>query len=564
MGIVKCNPVYSDITATTQSYGVVAWRKFSFLHSPDLYIDLEKIQYDDYLELMRGQGIFVKNCALYHTDTKLKYVNIKNNIRHTTDHQEAFTNYLYVIGASYVFGTGSPDAYTIPSFLQRECNKHFPGQYRVMNYGIKGTKIPNSWLQLHTLPLKPGDCVILLDSFARNPKRPFAEYVLAMAQYCRKKECGFFFFRYPNVRDIRSPSTRERMLASYSYQKLCEALINGKTLPPADILPSKEQLYADEWARLKHYPWAHDLQPLFDRPHDLGEVFLDMTHVVLKGNQAIAEAVAAVLRLPSLPDAPPIPAASEKELQRKAIRYLQLTLQNHYTKNRQIQTWLRKIPAWPLAEGETIGAIVMNCNPFTNGHLYLIETALKRIDRLYIFAVQEDLSIFPFKDRFHLMQAGTKHLGDRVMVIPSGKFIISSFSFPGYFTKEKLPVPVDASMDVALFGAVIAPALGITSRFAGEEPLCVVTREYNRIMRYLLPAMGVTLHVIPRVEHDGGPISASRVRALLAGGDMASIRRLVPQATYHHLQQMHQETKPTKLSSVFKKIWQKIFPPTVI
>ena len=46
-----------------------------------------------------------------------------------------------------------------------------------------------------------------------------------------------------------------------------------------------------------------------------------------------------------------------------------------------------------------IGAIVMNCNPFTLGHKYLIKESLKKVDYLYIFVVEEDKSIFPFKDK---------------------------------------------------------------------------------------------------------------------------------------------------------------------
>ena len=40
------------------------------------------------------------------------------------------------------------------------------------------------------------------------------------------------------------------------------------------------------------------------------------------------------------------------------------------------------------------GAVVMNCNPLTLGHRYLIEQALKQCDYLMIFVVQEDKSFF--------------------------------------------------------------------------------------------------------------------------------------------------------------------------
>ena len=83
----------------------------------------------------------------------------------------------------------------------------------------------------------------------------------------------------------------------------------------------------------------------------------------------------------------------------------------------------------------TCGAIVMNCNPFTLGHQYLIRQSAAKVEHLYIFVVEEDKSFFPFKDRLELVKAGTKDLKN-VVVIPSGKLIISSVTFPGYFLKD--------------------------------------------------------------------------------------------------------------------------------
>ncbi|AUO53541.1 [Citrate (pro-3S)-lyase] ligase [Salmonella enterica] len=45
--------------------------------------------------------------------------------------------------------------------------------------------------------------------------------------------------------------------------------------------------------------------------------------------------------------------------------------------------------------GKTIGAIVMNANPFTLGHRYLVEQAAAACDWLHLFVVKEDASFFP-------------------------------------------------------------------------------------------------------------------------------------------------------------------------
>ena len=182
-----------------------------------------------------------------------------------------------------------------------------------------------------------------------------------------------------------------------------------------------------------------------------------------------------------------------------------------------------------------IGAIVMNCNPFTLGHRYLIEYASKQVDRLYIFAVEEDRSFFPFADRIKLIKEGTADLGN-VIVLPSGNFIISALTFTDYFGKTELQdKKIDPSLDVSLFGEYIAPTLGITVRFAGEEPLDKVTLQYNDSMKNILPKYGIDFVVIPRKEFGGEVISASRVRKLLEKKDFESIKKIVPETTYDYL-----------------------------
>ncbi len=182
-----------------------------------------------------------------------------------------------------------------------------------------------------------------------------------------------------------------------------------------------------------------------------------------------------------------------------------------------------------------IGSIVMNCNPFTLGHRYLIEYASKQVEHLYVFAVEEDKSFFPFKDRIELIRKGTADL-ENVTVLPSGKFIISSITFTDYFGKQELQdKTIDPSLDVSLFGKHIAPALGINVRFAGEEPLDKVTLQYNRTMEKILPQYGIEFVVVQRKVESGAVISASRVRKLLNEQNFAEIKRIVPITTYEYL-----------------------------
>lgn len=189
----------------------------------------------------------------------------------------------------------------------------------------------------------------------------------------------------------------------------------------------------------------------------------------------------------------------------------------------------------PELTGRNIGAIVMNCNPFTLGHQYLIEYASKQVDVLIIFVVEENKSYFQFEDRIRLVRQGTAHL-ENVYVIPSGRMIISTVTFPGYFLKDTPEaVGLDTSLDVSIFGEYIAKAFHITTRFVGEEPFDIVTRNYNESMKRILPSYGIKLVIIPRKEMGDTAISASRVRKLLEEKNFAEIKELVPETTYAYL-----------------------------
>ncbi|MBE6565349.1 MAG: [citrate (pro-3S)-lyase] ligase [Ruminococcaceae bacterium] len=182
------------------------------------------------------------------------------------------------------------------------------------------------------------------------------------------------------------------------------------------------------------------------------------------------------------------------------------------------------------------GAIVMNCNPFTKGHRYLIEYAASRCDWLNVFVVREDKSLFPFDVRYDLVKRGTADLPN-VIVRDGGDYMISSSTFPSYFLKEySSATRVHANLDVDIFGKFIAPALGISVRFAGEEPFDPVTLEYNKAMIEILPKYGLEKpQIIERLHSGHEVISAGRVRRHLAKGEMDRVRECVPDLTYEFL-----------------------------
>jgi [citrate (pro-3S)-lyase] ligase len=179
----------------------------------------------------------------------------------------------------------------------------------------------------------------------------------------------------------------------------------------------------------------------------------------------------------------------------------------------------------------------MNANPFTLGHRYLIETAARECDRLYVFVPSEDRSCFSAADRMEMVRLGTSDL-QNVTVLPTGPYLISSATFPTYFLKENAsPSDVQCRLDTAIFTKHYAPRLSITRRYVGTEPHCPVTKSYNRVMAQLLPAAGITFIEVPRLEMQNAPISASSVRELLT--QHKDIRFLVPDSTYQYLLSHH-------------------------
>lgn len=177
------------------------------------------------------------------------------------------------------------------------------------------------------------------------------------------------------------------------------------------------------------------------------------------------------------------------------------------------------------------GCIVMNCNPFTLGHRYLIEQAAKQVERLYVMVVREDCSLFAYTERKAMVEQGVADIKN-VTVIDGSDYAISRATFPTYFLK-RLDDAADTQMqlDLDLFRRHIAPALGATVRFVGTEPTDQLTRRYNQLMHDALKDVRET----DRLEKDGYAVSASRVRKAMEQGDMNTIRQLVPPTTLPYI-----------------------------
>ncbi|HEY0211349.1 [citrate (pro-3S)-lyase] ligase [Acerihabitans sp.] len=192
--------------------------------------------------------------------------------------------------------------------------------------------------------------------------------------------------------------------------------------------------------------------------------------------------------------------------------------------------------------GTSIGAVVMNANPFTLGHRYLAEQAAAACDWVHIFVVREDLSLFPYAARLEMVRQGVAHLAN-VLVHDGSDYLISRATFPGYFLRDAgLVSKTYSAIDLLIFRNFIAPPLGITHRYVGTEPYCPVTHQYNRDMREWLEDPSRSgqkplrvVEIARKCHAVGHAISASEVRALLVQRQMSRVRDIVPPSTFAYL-----------------------------
>lgn len=198
------------------------------------------------------------------------------------------------------------------------------------------------------------------------------------------------------------------------------------------------------------------------------------------------------------------------------------------------KSYLEKLQA--LRQSGANAAIVMNANPFTKGHRYLVETAAAENDHVYVFVLSEDRSLFSTEDRVAMVKAGVADLAN-VTVLETADYLVSSSTFPDYFLKEHADLAKakeQATLDATLFKEKIVPVLNITRRYVGSEPLSPVTEVYNQAMAAVFQGSPV-LKILPRKEINGGVISATKVRQAMKEENLELLQSLLPPTTFDYM-----------------------------
>lgn len=486
---------------------------------------------------------FVKNAIpsekyLTFADFSSQYLNIVDGRRVTIGvPKDVVRNYVYLFGDSRIYGDGVPDKYTIASWLQEHLNSEFADlKYEVVNFGIPSSTNNEMLQHLKDIDLKENDIVVFstetevtskinINLSLEERSIVFVEPLIEANEYCKVNSASFYFIELGNIVSIKKPSVVELFLKdAYNIKE-------GMQVSHSRFVDLTEKI------AVAHNIAYFNIENSYERPHSYGEIFYDAYHFGPNGTKLIADVLFSILCLKKPFNKVLEMGGRIEEVHDIFNKCIEKQLKNRLFNEELSQyiNMLSQVSKEYTLNSSDGGTIVMNCNPFTYGHRYLIETASKMVKHLYILVVEENKSEFTFQDRFEMVKQGCADLKN-VTVLPSGKFIISSITLPEYFEKaQNQNAIIDASVDIELFATKIAPALGAKKRFVGEEPFCAITNQYNNAMKKEFPKYGIELIIIPRKEIDGMAISATNVRKLMKEQKYDELRSLVPETTYNYL-----------------------------
>lgn len=466
----------------------------------------------------------------YYDDIKTDFSEIKDGCRliPLNNKQSSSPKYkVTLLGDSRFVNAFAPTELTIGHYLQKTLNYNKIDCY-VRNFSVEANRIQNQFAMLKSMEIGPSDIIFLtvcpLGLYEGFTEKKFetlmqvkTTLMLRMTEYCRDKGAELIFVHLPLLKDIPNKTKLEEFISD-SY---------GLSYSPDRAHERMKQLCMASGVKVI------DLTDILIN-NDRTCFFIDYSHLSPEGSKMVAITLSKYVK--AVIDHKRRSEESDNEIE--VLADLAMRAFKDYVieaRFKGLSAYIQKLQSIAKGKPENCGVIVMNCNPFTYGHRYLIETASKSCDYLYIMAVEEDRSVFKFADRFEMIRRGVSDL-ENVEVIPSGNFVISALTFPEYFQKSQLQdEKIDTSTDIKLFCEHIAPTLHIKTRFVGEEPLDKVTNQYNMCMKDMLPNYGITLIEIPRKEYGESVISASRVRKLLEEKNYQEVKKLVPKTTYDYL-----------------------------
>ena len=525
--------IYAEIKlqqeAVNQLSNEIYKNMFNAYNAVDNYSD-EYLESISYLPNMYYQGSNLTNA-----DYKSDYVNIVGALRYTAENEDLDDTKLTVhfFGDSRFYGLYVEDKYTIPSIVNNETG------LRCINYGVHGTSIYDIRGQIENSDAKAGDIVIINNGFIKSEKcyplemvnRAVIEEIVALNELCISKELLFILCVLPDCGDKKSLTEQEKRFCLY------------QELQKIESPNSKYKSLAADWTYVIPILQVQgicccNIIPVVEKYTDT-EIFVDYIHFSPNGNKLIAKELSKYINATAYMKnrESKIEFKELKDEYARIINERKGDLTSKFFDNEKFENFLMDLNRISSGKSSEAVVIVMNANPFTLGHLYILEEASRRFPYVYVLAVQEAQTAIPFEDRIELIIKGTKHLNN-ISIIPSSEFVVSTVTLPEYFNKDKEQmITVDASRDICLFVDYVMPALNVSTRVAGDEPYCRVTREYNRQIKETFEKKGKHFIQIERKKSHDIYISASKVRRALVDGDFDTIKSFVPITTYDYLLQ---------------------------
>ncbi len=516
--------------------------KNALLNDSDLKININKMQY------IGSKPTVVENVEYCYKDGQIKMLDKSSETLNIVDGKRLTENYTSVsknprkikmFGDSRFFN-GLLDKYTISSFLQLQIGE----SYKVENLSIRAMNIFDVYKGIVKEELNKGDIVVVNSTNTIVPNDDcykdlndfeiallYLQPVFEIKKYLDSINIDFIFVWTSHIKE----------LSNYDkYEKTVVDIIDD-----LDLFKYPNFGKVDE-GEIKIFPKATDIEKICNAKgitivnttkifeNKNYTAFINAGHYTTIGSEKIAEGLAEIIKIKDYNK-----NLNKIETHNKiAKRYSEQYIFKYCFYNGSLESYIQSLKDISKDKSENAGSIVVNANPFTKGHKYLLEQAAKQVDVLYVFVVEEDKSFFKFKDRFELVKRGSAHI-ENVIVIPSGKAIISSITMPQYFEKENdVEQVLDASNDIAMFGNLIAPACKISKRFVGNEPYCKTTAQYNNQMKEQLSQYDIDLVIIDRTTtEDNDIISATKVRKYLKERDFKTLEKYVPETTLEFLKE---------------------------
>lgn len=205
-----------------------------------------------------------------------------------------------------------------------------------------------------------------------------------------------------------------------------------------------------------------------------------------------------------------------------------------------IREYLQNLPGVADQNLRQVAAVVVNANPFTNGHRYLIAKAAQENEIVNVFVLSADKSLFTSKERLQLVRAGVADLKN-VRVFQGEGYLVSYATFPAYFLPAAAEtVRYQTLLDARLFRVQIAPTLNIKKRYLGTEPFSRTTKIYNDTLKKELPPQ-VQVEIVPRLRQGNRIVSATAVRQAIAQQQVTAVKEFLPPVTFQFIQQHQSE-----------------------